>query len=566
LTERRRGVVAVTPIATVAIAAAITAIAAGAGCRFDPDLKGPSTARASGGAVGQDANSQSDGNSGEAGAGAEQGSGGAGGAEAPGADPDAGPVPTCPPEQNACAGACVDPKSLTACGPACLRCPTDPNGTTSCDGERCDLVCNAGHHRCLDACAPNNAPSSCGTACTPCPVPEGGTATCDGSKCGAACPAGQFACNGKCIATGLACAGQCPANTLLCKGMCTPLAAVPKEQCWNGEDDDCDGMPDCADSECQPVAMCVPAVDDFRVGVQLPSVSAACPASFTRAPTVLRTGLKSASSSCGGCSCDLANGSACNPLQMTLWFCGINDELCNDACRADRNGIAVSKLIANVPPMDHPECSRPEFPAPSACELVTCELMGFKVRGGGMKSNLCSAAGKPSLPAASWTRETLFCEAEQRSAAGCPAGGVCVPKPATGTVCAVVPGSRSCPAGFTSPGAPDAWYLDKVDGRSCGSDQCACDQSGGSCPTGYTAGPDGHCGDPGAVSINRRTSDPPYCGALLGRDVDGTPGYATYYAPGFKAIGSEQKPSCKPRANAVAGTLVGSGQHTVCCR
>ena len=51
---------------------------------------------------------------------------------------------TCQPGQNLCGGLCVDRQSLSACGPACTPCPSSPNGTAACDGDRCELTCKAG--------------------------------------------------------------------------------------------------------------------------------------------------------------------------------------------------------------------------------------------------------------------------------------------------------------------------------------------------------------------------------------------------------------------------------------
>ncbi|HEX2675001.1 MAG TPA: hypothetical protein VHM19_00140, partial [Polyangiales bacterium] len=71
-----------------------------------------------------------------------------------------------------------------------------------------------------------------------------------------------------------------------------------KEDCWNGSDDDDDGDIDCADSDCKPVAVCVPEGD--RVGALVPK-SSACPAHFDGTKTLLHQGLQD--DGCTGCSC-----------------------------------------------------------------------------------------------------------------------------------------------------------------------------------------------------------------------------------------------------------------------
>ena len=54
----------------------------------------------------------------------------------------------CPADKNLCNGLCVDPTSVTACGPMCTACPMSPSGATTCDGTRCSLKCNEGYYLC----------------------------------------------------------------------------------------------------------------------------------------------------------------------------------------------------------------------------------------------------------------------------------------------------------------------------------------------------------------------------------------------------------------------------------
>jgi hypothetical protein len=126
----------------------------------------------------------------------------------------------CPPNTNSCNALCVDSKSLSACGPACIPCVTSPNGVSTCNGDICELKCTQGYHKCGDKCLADNDPSSCGASCTPCDEPAGGKATCDGTKCGAQCPSGTKLCAGACIPMGQSCNGQCPAGKHDCQGNC----------------------------------------------------------------------------------------------------------------------------------------------------------------------------------------------------------------------------------------------------------------------------------------------------------------------------------------------------------
>lgn len=126
----------------------------------------------------------------------------------------------CPGGKNPCNGICVDASSISACGTACVTCPTSSDGKTTCDGDKCLLACNPGFHACGAGCSKDTDVATCGAGCTPCPVPMGGTATCDGMKCGAQCPSGTALCNGSCIPADKACGGTCPSGTHNCSGNC----------------------------------------------------------------------------------------------------------------------------------------------------------------------------------------------------------------------------------------------------------------------------------------------------------------------------------------------------------
>jgi hypothetical protein len=74
------------------------------------------------------------------------------------------------------------------------------------------------------------------------------------------------------------------------------------ELCFNGADDDCDGMTDCADPDCAPVALCVPSVGaGFGYGTQEPA-GGACPVNTSATTTYQST--DPTGGGCGGsCSC-----------------------------------------------------------------------------------------------------------------------------------------------------------------------------------------------------------------------------------------------------------------------
>jgi hypothetical protein len=131
----------------------------------------------------------------------------------------------CLPGYHDCGGRCLSNTSVEGCGTSCTPCPTDPNGTPTCDGASCGLDCSGGYHVCGGACASNVDPQHCGTLCTPCPALEHATATCDGTSCGFSCVAGYVLCGGECCehCSTAGCTGftWCNAATGLCEEGCT---------------------------------------------------------------------------------------------------------------------------------------------------------------------------------------------------------------------------------------------------------------------------------------------------------------------------------------------------------
>lgn len=126
----------------------------------------------------------------------------------------------------ACGLSCVD---ITAdplhCGGCATPCPTDPNGTATCNNGICGITCAAGHHDCGGVCVSDASVATCGAACSPCPTPANGTATCNGVGCGFACSAGYADCDGiaanGCEAD-LSSAASCGSCGTICSGA-TPV-------------------------------------------------------------------------------------------------------------------------------------------------------------------------------------------------------------------------------------------------------------------------------------------------------------------------------------------------------
>jgi hypothetical protein len=64
----------------------------------------------------------------------------------------------------------------------------------------------------------------------------------------------------------------------------SPCEPRGPETCFNGQDDDCNGVVDCADSACDSTAMCVPGDDSTGI---LVGQDEACPEGYTEREQLL---------------------------------------------------------------------------------------------------------------------------------------------------------------------------------------------------------------------------------------------------------------------------------------
>lgn len=110
------------------------------------------------------------------------------------------------------------PAGTKLCGGECADCPEDPNGTTTCDGNSCVLVCGNDYHSCGGFCAPDTDPDNCGPSCSFCDDDPNGNAVCDGGSCGLECFGDYRACGGACA--------ECPAGPGVMSTMCAGSSCV----------------------------------------------------------------------------------------------------------------------------------------------------------------------------------------------------------------------------------------------------------------------------------------------------------------------------------------------------
>jgi hypothetical protein len=435
---------------------------------------------------------------------------------------------------------CDDRMSIRSCGPSCQVCPAVTGGTPTCDGTSCGFTCQTG--------------KKCGAACVigccndnDCIQPDR-VGKCDTAKhnCDYQCAQGK-PCNGTCIArdacctdadcgnyacvTGACSRTDCAPTGKMCNGACVEGSACcpSPESCLNGLDDDCDGNPDCADSDCQAATMCVPDPTDFALAVQLNTDAANCAAPYAKSKTVLHNTPRSTSSDCVGCSCTDPKA------DCRLKHLGTYPDL--DTCNA--NGAYA---VWDVPAM----------PEANGCYEVNTgdDPQGVVIeRPDNEIERTCgSVTGTPKPPPIAWGKDATFCEMDRSSRAGCPGGKVCVPR-TTNQLCAVATGTPGCPVGFNKSREIE-WYDSADDARACVPATCACQAVGGTCPNQVSFGKSGECDNltpPLILPIPSRVCVP-----------DGIHG------PGLKLLGTYTPPICSS-TNKVSGSLTGKGQHTVCC-
>jgi hypothetical protein len=180
-------------------------------------------------------------------------------------------------------------------------------------------------------------------------------------------------------------------------------------------------------------------------------------------------------------------------------------------------------------------------PAPSLCSDPigkNAELAyGFNVQVKAGK-NVCEASGDPKLSAPEWGNTRKRCSAELQPG-GCVLGH-CAPRPDAQEVC-----WPETEAGCGTLVTPQTFFQGYDDKRVC--EACSCTATGGS------------CSDVGVIV----TTDPTCKTGSVMRDDEKTCGALPSDARMRKA-GKPTRPECSSQS-AVSGTLVATGQVSLCC-
>jgi hypothetical protein len=314
------------------------------------------------------------------------------------------------------------------------------------------------------------------------------------------------------------------------------------EDCFNGLDDDCDGLPDCADPDCAPTALCVPRPAGGDVGTTV-GAGQTCPVGFAKVAMGTPYGLavQGGGASCTGCQCGTSVTSCAAAL--TTYLTAVD-------CQGGTNGQSETTI-------DSASAATCPVPDPHTTNVYGAALAPWT-----LTSSACVPSGAPIKPTATFSTSTSFCKAAnlvetggigqigqigQIGKTGCAAGSVCMRRPPAGDgACALLADASACPAGTKMNAVV---YAGIQDSRACAA--CTCTLEGASCDNlVLQMGSDSSCGvDTADVHGGARAC------------VASPTGVAV---PGYHLAGAPTNGACKP-ASVLSGTLAPSGGHALCC-
>lgn len=303
-------------------------------------------------------------------------------------------------------------------------------------------------------------------------------------------------------------------NTNDDSGVSTQCDPNDDEDCFNGVDDDCNQLADCADPACSE-AVCAPAADVPGVLVE---IGEECPPGYREEEIELHQRLSGGG--CTGCSC------TSTPTECTasVYIYQNDGDCAADTGPTFTGGTFVGDVTEQCPssPLE-----QGNWPGWRVGAITTVGQTGRCVPQG-------TAAPEP----ATWAVDGKFCVAS-RAGVGCQFGYACLPATDVGTPCGET--EDVCPGSLTE----QTWHEDFDDTRTCGT--CACDGDGDCDGAIVEMGSDWACLDTGA---NLRSGE---------KLCANTP-----YSPPARIVGSIQQPSCDASVT-TSGAVVATGEHTLCC-
>ena len=305
------------------------------------------------------------------------------------------------------------------------------------------------------------------------------------------------------------------------------------EICNDGIDNDCNGLVDCADPQCQEGGWdCTPAVPSGwslvaydRGGRPSCATGWGSSASLVEGPVV------------GGTSCTCS----CGPMLSNP---------CDDGTAAlslGQNACGCAQ-VQSVPLVSDGGCNPIGAPIGQPCGPWGDSLV--KPIGLGASPAPVACADDPQRPTITYGAQGESCTAQESAGAGCPSGGGCLPGPAPAVACIEAVGIQSCPTGFTQ---QYTVYTPSnvIDQRQCGS--CGCTAT----PTGCSGATVTLYDDPGCTQNAVTLAADGKCDPLHGDPTDA--GWFVYAA----TLGAS---ACSGAATTgLDGGLLLRAPETICC-
>jgi hypothetical protein len=293
------------------------------------------------------------------------------------------------------------------------------------------------------------------------------------------------------------------------------------EDCFNGNDDDCDGNIDCADSDCRPVAQCVPYEPGGLIGVMVSGV-ASCPSGYGNVYTMM------SGPNLGGCT-----GCSCRPPAVTC------STTVYSFGTASACGSGTTPGTAELTFSSTERCTVPSWIGSTQGTIYGVETSRFALSLGGA----CVPSGTPTLAPIAWANTSRFCAASLMGG-GCP-GQVCVPI-VTASRCTMFDSAHQCAVGAAT---STTWYTGANDDRVCSS--CNCGAATGASCSGLTL----NVGSDYSCSMVTQTLGPGQRRCYSGAGVN---------SPGLVFSGAPTAATCAG-SSTVSGEITPTGMKTVCC-
>lgn len=302
------------------------------------------------------------------------------------------------------------------------------------------------------------------------------------------------------------------------------------ENCVDGQDNDGNGLTDCADPACKSGYECDPAAPAgwqgyYRLFEQdLASAAEPSPCPDGSAPTRLYT--RPLPGTCSPCSCGSLMGGRCGAAQIS---CSTSSTTC----------VGETDWSSDIP--DGSQCYKNGTPG-----TLSCESKAPPVAAGSCPPS----GGTPTNSPALFQGVVDVC-GNSRAGGGCGSGQACVARATgvyTGYLCIRKAGNDSCPAGWGT--QPIAGYTGGTDQRNCTA--CQCTPPASCSPGVYTFYDADGCG---GSTIDVGGS----CTNVTSLMDHGTWGAMLSAAPAISG-------SCTPSGGQPTGGVVGQNPVTFCCQ